>query len=255
MKTLKCLITFALVAILFTATSCLDIVEEMSLNKDGSGVFTYTIDMSKSMDLLLALGESESEEAISTAEEDSPVEMDSTANFYELMKNEPDFQIDNPEFWKKANLHIQMSESQGLGKISFIIHFDDFDDISYFFENLNQMGQEEDAEDGFSQMLSMASGGTGFNFTELYRFEKNKFTRFKQQQSGWDELPEEDVQLIKLMVGSGTYTTIYHLPGKVKKASHSGSEISPDQSTVTVTHNMLDYMEGRVSFENKIKFK
>ena len=43
------------VALSFTATGCLDMVEEISLNNDGSGTYVYSMDVSKLVEQLKPL--------------------------------------------------------------------------------------------------------------------------------------------------------------------------------------------------------
>ena len=63
-------------------------------------------------------------------------EIDSTINFGDMpadMKQK----MEKPDFWKKVNMHMVMSEQKNKMFIELKLDFDSMDDITYFYENMD----------------------------------------------------------------------------------------------------------------------
>ena len=68
-----------------------------------------------------------------------------------------------------------------------------------------------------------------------------------------NNLNDDELGMAKMFFSAASYKTVYHFPGKVKKATMSGAEI--DGKTVTINNSFLDLMEGKAKMEGEIKFK
>ncbi len=252
---------------LMTFTSCIDIVEEMFLKKDGSGKYVMTIDMSGIMkdgmqDMLKGFGEEAMEEAtdevegeVESKEEEVkiPTEVDSIMH----MKYAPDSiksRFDNPAFLDKVKIHTVMSESQEKMLFEFILDFDDMADIDYFLANFDKLQGEGMGGKG----LPMSGGGgggllpTSMKDFNLFKYSKKLLVR-NVAPSGAETIPEDELGMMKMFFGSGTYKTIYHLPGKVKKTDIEGGQI--DGKTLTSEYQLMDIIEGKKKIDGSIKFK
>lgn len=235
------LIVFALS---FFLTGCLDVMEEIHLNRDGSGKYAVTIDMSKlfSDDFMKEMIKSSLQEegGLNIGDGGFP-EMDTVIYF----KNLPEEQKgDRPEFWDKVRSNIVMSDEKGQFQTVILLDFDSPEDIAYLFANLDAIGE------GGGQLASPTVGGvlpTGV----MYSVAKNVLTR--KSGKAESETEGEEMEMMKMFLGEATYKTVYHLPGKVVKANIPGAKV--DNNTVTVEADLLDIWEGNATLDGAIKYK
>ena len=247
--------TLALVAvvIVIVATSCVSIIEELTLNRDGSGTYTYKIDMSE----LIASGIMGQARQMSEEVPSDALEVDTVMYAYEMLEADGSLEdMDDPDFWKKVKLVSIISESRGLGEISFILDFDDMSEIDYFAQNLGKLLESDETAGMLSSMgltnsgmvspLVYKKGLFGSSITRAKGKEKNEMA---------DMLEEEGGDMVKMMLSGAEYITVYNLPGKVKKVSNDDAKVSNDGSTVTIKADLLDQMEGKADLSATIKFK
>lgn len=242
----KLTILFLLV-VSFFLTGCLDVVEEMYLNRDGSGKYTVTIDMS-------GLFEDEFMKSMikSSLEQDSTLnlgganglpEMDTTIYF----KDMPADQMGgNREFWNRVHSKIVMSETKGKFFTSINLDFASAADIAYLYENIGKIGENN------SQLSGLAGEGGLLPTNVAYAVTKNMLSRKTPKPAEKAEEGEE-MEMMKMFMGSANFRTIYHLPGNVKKVTIPNAKI--EGKTVTVEASMLDIMDGKASMDGTIKFK
>ena len=249
---MKKTLLMVVVTISILATSCISIIEELTLNKDGSGKYTYTIDMTALMELgALAQARQMTEEMPEEA-----IEMDTVVQAYDMLKEQGSLEdMDKPEFWKKVKMVSKVSESEKVGKISFILDFEDMSDVDYFTKNMSKLLESDETAGMFSSM-----GLTGSTSNPL-SFKKGWFshTLSRKTQEGdseiGDMLEEEGGEMVKMMLSGAEYVMIYNLPGKAKDVSNSDAKISNDGKTVTIKADLLDQMEGKADLATTIKFK
>lgn len=223
-----------------TLTGCLDIVEDLLIREDGSGTYSLTMDFNRLMsdpfmrEMMLS---SLVEEGTFSAEE---MEMDTTM-YFESMPVPPEGVYAN--IWKEANMYVRMSETDSKLMSRIIIPFKQISDIAYA---MDMLGADEEAG-------SMLSGGGVFSETGFdFRLDGNKLERNRFRMS--DEImSEEEADFLKMFLADATFTTNYHFPGKVKSADIEGALV--EGSEVTVTHSLLDLMEGSHSNGGSIQFR
>jgi len=250
-KLLYLLVGFCLI----TMTSCIDIVEEMFLKKNGSGKYVITMDMSALMEagtkeMLEGMMKENQEEG---AEDLSiPTEMDSIMYFSDA----PDSirrKFTHPEILEKIYVHTIMSEKKEEMIIKFAIDFDKVKEIDYFLEDLDKLQGDNQLTGG----LGAAGGGGGFfpsasSAKNLFKLAKRKFTRLPAEQPE-ETMNEEDMQMAKMFFADAKYKAIYHFPGKIKKTTMKNAMI--DGKTLTMESPLIDIMEGKAALEGDICFK
>lgn len=237
-----------LLVVSFFLTGCLDVIEEMYLNRDGSGKYSVTIDMS-------GLFEDEFMKSMikSSLEQDTTLklggnggglpEMDTIIYF----KDMPSEQMGgNPDFWKRVHSKIVMSETQGKFFTSINLDFASAADITYLYENIGKIGESN------SQLGGLAGEGGLLPTNVGYILTKNLLTR-KTPKPAEKATEGEEMEMMKMFLGSASFRTIYHLPGNVKKVTIPNAKI--EGKTVTVEAAMLDIMDGKASMDGTIKFK
>lgn len=282
LKNMLCTIFGAV--LLLTSTSCIDIVEEMFLNKDGSGKYTMRMDMSGMISMIKMMSSMEDfgEESGEEGEEGEAPEEDVFDNLLTskeavdstmyLKDADPELLAqfkDNPGFAEKVNIRMNADPDEGVFHIDFNLDFDNMDDMDYFFKNFDKiaaMMDDGDEEGGEMDMLggmgagadSPLSGIMGDGITRYFDLRKRTLIRRdatqKEMDSELDDLSAEDKQMMEMMFGDASYKMIYHFPGKVKKMTHREATLSADKKTVMLEGGMMDYLNGDFKVANIIKF-
>lgn len=210
--------------LLSTLTGCFDLHEEISLNKDGSGSYAMTLDLSEMLDMLASFSEDETE-----AKDSIRLSMDS-------VMTEAKEKLEAVRGISKVRTEMQD------GKVL----------LSYAFasiEALNeaQLLQMEDEEDRLS--LSESS---------RYQFARGSFRRrglpkgFMDEEE--DELDESSLQMARMFFGDAKFTTVVHLPGKVKEVNSENALISDRKRTVTQEIPMMDILDEKADLDLEIRF-
>jgi hypothetical protein len=233
---------------LFSLTSCIDMLEELHLNKDGSGTYNITFDMSGLFSDPMMKGMLEemmqNQDGLNL-EGGLSQEMDTLIRFADLPASELQ-KLDRPEFWKQVSMRMVMSERQKAFKTELKLDFSSLDDIDYFYKNLDKIGQNNGGGamgGGMTEFLP--SGG-------LFKLSKRNLQRLPAPKPS-NSMNEEEMSMAKMFFSAATYKTVYHLPGRVAKTNIPGAEVTGN--TVTINNSFLDIMEGRTKLEGEIKFK
>ncbi len=227
-------------------TSCFDIIEEVYLNKDGSGKYVTRIDASGLMSnpfMKSAIQEAAKEEG----GEEMNLESDSLI-YYKDMDGFADLTNMEQQQIKDLTIHMVMSESKGEFLIISDIPFKSLDELAQIQQIIGKVQDKEGEAGGLM-------GGTNPFAAGAPRFKqaKRELIRLPEAAGDAEELDEETMSMAKMFFTDAEATTIYHLPGKVKSCSIPNAVI--DGKTVTVTHSLLDMMDEKVISEGAIKYK
>jgi len=241
-----------LIAILvsFLLASCIDMTEELFLTKKGSGKYTITMDLSGIMDMAVDTPTEEDFGGLFGEGED--MEMDTLINFYDDIKAEQKQNLSNPEILKKGFMQIKMNEAEKVALMSFIVEFDKLSDINEFFNVLAETNSEEEKESlgGLGNMLGISEG---FGDKDLFSLSKRVLTRTGTPEQYSELLKGEDGEFTKMMFKGAKYTTIYHLPGRVKSTTIPNAVVKG--KTITIENDFLDIVEEKVALDGQVKFK
>lgn len=267
-----------------TFTGCIDIVEEMFLNKDGSGKYTMRMDMSGVMSMIKMMSEmegmTEDEEGEENTEEeeaeeagglDAMMEQGADTTMYlkdasaDLLKQFDD----NPGFADKVNMRMNVDPDEGVFLMDFNLNFANMDDIDYFFKNFDKiMSMMDDGEGEEGSELDMLGMGGGMGadsplggimggdgLTRYFDLTKRTLVRRDAPPEEMQEdMDSEEMQMMEMMFGEAEYKMIYHMPGKVKKMTNKDATLSADKKTVMLEGSLMDYMKGDFKVANIIKF-
>lgn len=178
---------------------------------------------------------------------DEQLEMDTTFLFI----NSPDSirqQFKDPSLLDRMRMQANISETNETMFFTFELDFKDISEIEDFYANLSAL-QEDNAVGanmlGKSSMLPLGQG-------KLFQLKKRNLERLPTKQMS-AAFTDEEEEFAQLMFAGASYTTIYHLPGKVKKATHPAAII--EGNTVTIAVPMLDIMNQKADLGGTIKFK
>lgn len=248
------------IAASMTFTSCINILEEMFLNKDGSGKYAMTIDMSALMEsstreMLKSFAQEEGAE-IPEDKDTPPTEVDTLIMFKDMpAKMRGD--LSRPDFYNKVAMKMLASESKEIMKITFLLDFDNADDIDYFLKNMDKLMAS--ANDEESPLGGMGGKGMGSMLPSagkdyrLFDISKKLLKRYKAPAPAENMEEDENMAMMKMFMAGAEYTTVYHFPGKVKSATNPNAKI--DGKTVTIKGDLLEMMEGKADMSTEVKFK
>lgn len=225
-------------------TSCFDIVEELQLNRDGSGTYSLTFDLSE------LLGNPMFGDLLSNSEEeglpDLSENLDTLIKFTDIPADQRQ-QLDRPAFWDKVSMQIFSNKETGEMRSKLILDFEDLSDIEYFYKNLEKFNTGDQLSGG----ESLGSAGDFLNGGAMFVLNGKKLNRLPvAQKSAFDD-PEE-AAFAKMFFANASYTSIYHLPGKVKKVSQSNAVINGN--TVTFKYPLIDVINAETLMDCEIKF-
>ncbi|WP_338764648.1 hypothetical protein WAF17_22330 [Bernardetia sp. ABR2-2B] len=239
--------SLTIIAVLaISLTSCFDLKEEVTINKDGSGSFIQTIDLGNNPMIQMALNmQSDS------AKENKPMgKMDSTLE-------------ETKEKLSKVKGISNIKTATSTEEMKFTVMYD-FEDVDALNKAVNALKEEKEGEVKMMQ--------------KQYSFKKGQFTRansFSMGDNGMDmseimggkkdddaEQTEEEKaqmkQMMQMFFGNANYTYVVHVPNKVKSYSNkSNTTVSGDEKTLTMTIPFLDLLneDKKVDVGNSVKFK
>ncbi len=233
-------------SLMFLTTGCFDMVEAFFVNADGSGKYSLTMDMSR----LFTDPFMKSMMEQSLREEGAEVDMEKdTTVYFRDMPGAEDLTAAERKLIENAVMKVTMSEQRQQMMIVMDVPFANIQDMDKVNKVMEKLNADQQMSGG------ILGGGLISGKSALFSFKKGTLTRLPAPKSAAVDPAEEDpgMTMIKMMLGDAKYTTIYHLPGKVKKASMPGAKL--DGNTVTVVHPLLDVMDEKVKTEGSIKFK
>ncbi len=227
---MKKLLYFLSVVLTISLASCLDILEEIRLKKDGSGAYTMRIDATEFMTQM-----------------ESFAAMDTTGEMMPKMKHTLD-----SSFGEVSKLYVGI---KGISNIKLDTSTAGVYVTTFDFENvaaLNAaMEKSEESKKGEAKSTKVR-----------YNFEKGKFTRSNTfgeldlasllGDSGEDQSQKE---MVNGMLEQMKMTIRYYLPEKVKDVDNKKAVISEDKMSVSLETNFKELSEKKVGLGLEVKFK
>ncbi|NOT73769.1 MAG: hypothetical protein HOP08_02490 [Cyclobacteriaceae bacterium] len=236
MKTRK-ILSFLSIICLFSLTSCFNIIEEIFLNKDGTGRYLLTADISSMLamkDLLMGQIEGNTGKKVSKSDK-----IDSVIAFKD-MADSIRRRFVHPELIEVSSMRMVVNEETGVMKFTLEFPFKDLSEISLLQEDLQRYGKRK-----AGQKI------TGF-FGYVPHLVKEK--RSMERTSVISNVGENpDYDFVKNALSRARIKTIYHLPGKVKSTTIPDAVIQGDQCELEVSFN--DFITGKKSIDGKVVFK
>jgi hypothetical protein len=246
-------LSYLVCLVLALATSgCFEMLEDIYLNSDGSGKYQITMDMSGMFDDPF-MGEMMKNSMMEQTGSDE-LEIDSLISFSELSPGglPPTLTDNDRELIGRTEIRMRMSDKEKIGTIVFSFPFNNMDELNSFQEAFGRI-QEEGGQGGMGSLLgSGMTNGAKTNWSLSGRT-LNRDVDTAAAAEELEEMDDETMEMMKMFMAESTFTTVYHLPGKVKKCTIPGAAV--EGKTVTLSYNMLDAMEEQPETGGTIKFK
>lgn len=220
-------------------TSCLNILEEIVLNRDGSGQYKYTVDMGSIFE----------NEFIKNAFEADPgasdLMKDKDSTIYGKDMPEAD-KAGNPDLWNRVVTRFQTNEAQKKFIISISLPFKNPEEINYLLKNMSTAMASADTAASFN------SGMTEGMSTAIVNYGLGKKTIIRNTVPAAN--PEKvEPGMAELLFADASYKVVYRLPGKVKKTSIKDAVIKGN--TVETSMPMADMMGSKFKIDGSIRYK
>lgn len=234
------------------ASSCINIFEDIFLNKDGSGRYELRLDMSDMMNNPMLEGLMDEFGSDSTAQEETNIfgttAKDTTVTILS-MAQEAGESVDRPEFWEKVTMRSKMDEESGEFYLKFTVPFEELEDISFFYDNFQEYIPAEGENEMFGPGGILPSA-LSFN---LKRRALTRSTQFAAASGEMGDMDEQEKQMMSMFFSGATYETVYHLPGRVKSTDFPSAAVNGKE--ITVRTPLLDILEGNANMDGSVKFR
>lgn len=245
MKKITLLFFFALSTLL---TGCFNILEEVTLNQDGSGLYSLKMDLSAILadDFMKSMIQQSAEENEATKGLADNLEKD-TMIFLKDLPMDAKVKTGRPEFWDNVQMQVKISDKTDEFFTDIKLRFKTSDDIAFFYKHLSTV------------MAEAGTANPGMNPTEMlpaganFKSGKKSFSRLPSNAETKSEMEGQDMEMMKMFLSNAKFTTIYNMPGRVKKVTIPGAEVTGN--TVKVVASLIDLMDGKAKLEGDIKYK
>ena len=204
---------------LLSLTGCFDITEEITVNKDGSGIYMNKIDASKLAEQMKMLAA-----------------MDTTGEMMPKLKYSLDSSF--------ASAWDSYKGIKGISNVKI--------DTSKEFVYIVTMNYAN--VDALNTALAKDKA---VGEQKMYSWEKGKITRQDIPLNMNDMKSDDDQQkeMMKSFLSDMKYKIIFHLPGNVKEISNKAATLSDDKKTVTLEANLLDVTDDKVKLGTQVTYK
>lgn len=219
-------ISFLLV-LLVSLTGCFDVVEEIKMNKDGSGKLKLTIDLSQSKTNLTSYMENGEINGV-----EIPTKEELKRDIKKLKKT--------------------LSKIKGISKVSTKSDFKEFVfEVKGDFTNVKALNKAINASiKTFNQTpfplpkwkhFSFADG----KFSRLFNYTDERFTQ--------DEF-EGFNGVVRYLMESAKVVSIYRFESPVTNITNTNANLSSSKKAVKLEGNIAEFATGKVTLENHISF-
>lgn len=259
------------VAISVLVISCMDVEENIQINKDNSGVYSYKIDMSKMMEIMAQMS------SVSDLKEKVAKIMDSTINLKDLVDTSSTLSAEDKAALRDGVMLIHLNETDNEMVLTLDFPFKDFAQLNYIKKNalasLNKMKSLDKAlgESGMSPKPGAEdnlAGGMNFNsfpgndiINNTYSFnaQKNSLSNIRiLKDESTDQTASDSsmmaMQMMSMMMGELNFKTTITLPAAAKKYSGNKATLSPDKKTITFSNTLGNLINKPESGEFSVEY-
>ncbi|MBN8860679.1 MAG: hypothetical protein J0H29_19970 [Sphingobacteriales bacterium] len=257
---------FLLVCTIFSAvflTACLDTEEKIVINKNNSGDYTLTLDMSKMLAMMDQFGGQDS-----TKEKEKK---DSTVFFKPYIDTSAALSAREKALFRDGSIRMQVDEAEKEMKVIIHFPFKNISDLpemkSSYLSVIDKLGISNKLGKNDSSAIEQADADLSKNKNMLNPAEQafafaaapGKISNtLVNKQLITDKLQNDStmqmLQQMSLMMGDMTYKTIIILPKPAKKYNGKEVQASADKKTLTFTTSLTDMLNRPEAAEYKVEY-
>jgi len=238
-------------------TSC-EIHEEITFNKDGSGEYQMSIDMSA----MMAMGkDSKKQKKDSLSPKKKPVVQDTIYKFSDILTEKKDSIARLSEKEQKilnelkdVIVKIHMDETKDEMTMAYVYPFQKISDLKNIQERLEKINKNSKEKEQIDNFLSEMP-----RTTVEYKFSNRKFrrkVRVLKTEKKDDEKENTENQTGKMdkLYTMFRYKLIYHFPKKIKSVSYKDAMLSADGKTLIIELPFNKIAENPELLDFEVKF-
>lgn len=246
----------------FLLTGCLEITQELTINKNGSGTLANTTDMSEFMAMAIQMaGDKIGEEKLN---------VDTIIPFHTLLDSAKEMTAADKQLLKNGKVHAIMKMNDGKYVVSSSIPFQsvgDVEKINRIMQNdvagklldnamkeaMKQAGKEDSSLDGNQKAPEMSLPDNYFTLTCKDGLITRVADKGKLANLESDQMMAQMKQASAM--GSGLKTNfVLNLPRPAKKAEGKNVILSEDKKKITVSNELNDLFEDPSLYEFRIEY-
>jgi hypothetical protein len=261
---MKKLFLFLLISSLTILSACVDTEENIVLNEDESGYYSFSLDMSKMVEMgkQMSGGKSDSKK---------PKEKkDTIINIKDLMAAAQNITPAEKELYKDATVHIKLDEENSEMKIVMRCPFASINllpEIKKNFFNLTQKvkafdkisnkpsDDEEKMTEDMPNNVLIPSADNHHNFSAKSGVIENSITDvegYKKEMQADSSL--QMMQQMMSMTGEPSYKVTITTAKEIKKFTGNGAILSPNKKSVTFTNSFNEMVDHPEKLGYKIEY-
>ena len=222
---MKYLLSFFAFGMLFSFTSCIEIIDDLSINEDGSGTFKYTVNLSSSkvkLNSYLALDSLDGKRVPSLEEIKGYVN-----DVVSSLKSQEGI----------SNLSIESNYSDSIFKLS--LDFNSVDELQAAIKAVAQENSKKRYLEELNHNWLDYSGGTLSRSIPKMNIERAK------------NLSEEEASLLK----AGTYTSITRFEREVERSDNAKAVLAKNKKAVMIRTDTYSLTQKNQLLDNVIHLK
>lgn len=235
---------FLFISSIFLLTSCM-FTEEIYINNNGSGKYSFKIDMG---DMMKSMGDMSAKDSLK-----KPEVLDTIVFFKDILEENKDSiskltENDKEiiEAIKDLKLHMHVDEAKNEMLMDFNM---DFNDISELKNMEQKIAKAQALNDKKKKDKSIPS-----NSDVSYIFKDKTFSRNVSLKDLSEDQLNEIKQASSFLEG-GLYKIIYHFESEIKSVSFKDAQLSQDKKTMTIEIPMDSIMKHPKLLDFEVKLK
>jgi hypothetical protein len=231
---MKRLVPFVLLCLCLTG--CVNFVEEIFINKDGSGKYQLTIDFGAIYQMQGLFGSD------STNEMGLPSEKFDSVFYFRDFPDSVKRRLGNSELADR--IIFTMHGDSEKKELNLVARFD--------FKSMDELNE-------LNEVFQVQNDSTPWSFDKLmnqqtkFIFKGKRLERTVVSTTAGGATDSFEEKMTLAMLSTSFYTTIYHLPSKVRKTNISDTKVKGN--VVTVENRMVDLLSGSKTIAGTIDFK
>lgn len=247
-------------AFLFCLSSCVEINEDININKNGSGEYSMNMDMSKLLDIMQTyIGKEELDKQLPQKKMDTSIMMKT------LVDTSTTLSAEKKAVLREGQLHMKLNMDEKYFKTDMHFPFKNLNELQLLYTSVGDgslgTGQLlKNLAPGKSDSSDNSQGGPDIGqFNSIYAFiskpgfisrtvNKEKFNAMKESAQYGQMKQAGDMGM------EVPYTITIHLPKPAKKITNTFAKLSPDKKTVTIKYNLTEVLEHPEKFEYTIEY-
>lgn len=247
-----------IISVLFAA--CYEINEDITINDNGSGIYSTKMDMSALLQMMQSMA---SEEEIQNSGLNRSI--DTVISLKSIMDTAKDVTPEQRRLFQEGTMKMKIDLKENIFNADVNFPFKSLADLQMLMSGSGTGGLSEVFKQVFAKKDS-AQGSSGIedqggldqmNNVFDVTISKNKFERKLNRQRFDSLMNKPEIAQAKQMVGGGfeiLYTTTIKLPRPVKKTDNELIKLSGDKKTVTIKYDLLKMFETPEKFSYSIQY-